>query len=42
MSEEQPGSPYSHPTSGIGLFLRVVVVALALAGVAGVIWYTSK
>jgi hypothetical protein len=42
MSEEQPPGSYSHPTSSGGLFLRVVLVALALAAIGGVIWYMNK
>lgn len=42
MSEEQPPSPYSRPTSAGGLFLRILLAALALAGLAGIIWYMNK
>jgi hypothetical protein len=42
MSEEQPPSPYSRPTSAGGLFLRIAFVALALAGLVGVIWYLNR
>jgi hypothetical protein len=42
MSEEPRPSSYSHPTSSGGLFLRVALVALALAAIGGVIWYMNK
>jgi hypothetical protein len=42
MSEGQPPSPYSSPTSTGRLFLRVLVAVLALAGLGGVIWYMNR
>jgi hypothetical protein len=43
MSEDQPPERHnSYLTSGGGLFLRVLLVAAVLAGIAGVIWYMNK
>jgi hypothetical protein len=44
MSEEpQPPAPHnSYLTSGGGLFLRVLLAAAVLAGIAGIIWYMNK
>jgi hypothetical protein len=44
MSEEPPPpNPYSNPTSGSHLLLRAILVgAVILAGIVGIIWYTSK
>jgi hypothetical protein len=42
MSEDNSPPPSSHPTSAGGLFLRVILAAVVLAGIGGVIWYMTK
>ncbi|MBP3959589.1 hypothetical protein J8F10_30460 [Gemmata sp. G18] len=44
MSQNQvPEENYSHPTTGGGLFLRVILIGAAiLAVVVGGVWYASQ
>ena len=42
MNEDESRS-YSSPTSGGGLFLRVILIgALVVGGVVGIIWYMNR
>jgi hypothetical protein len=41
-SDPDPPNSYSSPTSAGGLFLRVLFAALALAALAGGIWYWNR
>jgi hypothetical protein len=42
MSEGNSPPSSSSPTSDGGLFLRVILAAVVLAGIGGVIWYMNR
>ena len=42
MSQDRSDT-YSSPTSAVGLFLRVILLAaLVVGGVVGIIWYMNR
>jgi hypothetical protein len=42
MSEDEPASANSSPTSDGGMFLRVVAAVAVLAAIGGIIWYMNR